>query len=239
MKIQLKTSGNSTGFIIALGIIVVWTLSLIFLLSINIQWLGLLWIITVLWQTFLYTGLFITAHDAMHGSVFPRNKKINDITGSIAVKLYALFSYKKLKKKHSEHHRFPGTEQDPDFHDGYNRDIISWYFHFIKGYVGWRQLAGMAVIFNIFQHLINVPVQNLIIFWIMPSLLSTVQLFYFGTYLPHREKGSAFADHHRARSNEFPVFWSLLTCYHFGYHHEHHLFPRVSWWRLPVLRKTN
>ncbi|MFA9473554.1 MAG: fatty acid desaturase [Filomicrobium sp.] len=26
---------------------------------------------------------------------------------------------------------------------------------------------------------------------------------------------------------------SLLTCFHFGYHHEHHLQPDVPWWRLP------
>ncbi|HYD98464.1 MAG TPA: fatty acid desaturase, partial [Alphaproteobacteria bacterium] len=29
---------------------------------------------------------------------------------------------------------------------------------------------------------------------------------------------------------------SLLTCYHFGHHHEHHLRPDVPWWRLPSLR---
>lgn len=26
---------------------------------------------------------------------------------------------------------------------------------------------------------------------------------------------------------------SFLTCYYFGYHLEHHLYPNVPWWRLP------
>ncbi|MGD9900028.1 MAG: fatty acid desaturase [Calditrichaceae bacterium] len=238
MNTLSETSRNLTGLMIALGIILVWGGSLIFLLSLNINWSVFLWIPLVLWQTFFYTGLFITAHDAMHGSVFPPNRILNDTIGAVSVILFALFSYRKLKRKHSEHHRFPGTRKDPDFHDGHNRGIVRWYFHFLRGYIGWRQLAGMALIFNVLEHLLNVPVQNLIAFWIMPSLLSTVQLFYFGTYLPHRETEITFTDHHRARSNEYPVFWSFLTCFHFGYHLEHHLYPSSSWWRLPVVRKN-
>ncbi|WP_201448975.1 hypothetical protein [Sinorhizobium medicae] len=44
----------------------------------------------------------------------------------------------------------------------------------------------------------------------------------FGTYRPHRVGHIPFADKHRARSNEFSPLLSLLTCFHFGYHHEHH-----------------
>ncbi len=236
MNTLSETSRNSGGLMIAFGIIFTWGISLIYLLSLHIKWSMFFWIPLVLWQTFFYTGLFITAHDAMHGSVYPRNRKLNDAIGAMAVMLYALFSYRKLKQKHSEHHQFPGTRKDPDFHDGHKRGIVSWYFHFLRGYIGWIQLTGMAVIYNILEHLFNVPVLNLLVFWIIPSLISTVQLFYFGTYLPHRETEIAFADRHRARSNDYPVFWSFLTCYHFGYHLEHHLVPSASWWRLPVVR---
>ena len=31
---------------------------------------------------------------------------------------------------------------------------------------------------------------------------------------------------------------SLVTCYHFGYHHEHHLYPAVPSWRLPAARRS-
>jgi beta-carotene ketolase (CrtW type) len=78
---------------------------------------------------------------------------------------------------------------------------------------------------------------NLIYFWVVPALLSTVQLFYFGTYLPHRELTEPYKDQHRARSNNYSNIFSLLTCYHFGYHWEHHEYPHIAWWRLPLMRK--
>ena len=31
-----------------------------------------------------------------------------------------------------------------------------------------------------------------------------------------------YPDAHRARSNDMPTWLSLITCFHFGYHHEHH-----------------
>jgi len=46
-------------------------------------------------------------------------------------------------------------------------------------------------------------------------------------------------DPHHALSSNFPPWLSLLTCYHFGYHREHHEAPGVPWWRLPELRWKN
>ena len=37
---------------------------------------------------------------------------------------------------------------------------------------------------------------------------------------------------HRGQNRrERPVWLSFLTCYHFGYHLEHHRYPWVLWWR--------
>ena len=77
------------------------------------------------------------------------------------------------------------------------------------------------------------------LFWAAPAVLSAVQLFYFGTYLPHRREAQDFADQHRTRTNEFPAIISLLTCFHFGYHHEHHSHPSAPWWRLPDIHRGN
>ena len=54
-------------------------------------------------------------------------------------------------------------------------------------------------------------------FWVAPSFLSSFQLFYFGTYLPHRSaddhsSAKPHVDKHRSRSNELPTWLSLLTC---------------------------
>jgi len=237
MKTENKTN-RWKGLAIAVLIIGLWGVSLYALLSVNLSTAPFyLLILPVLWQTFLYTGLFITAHDAMHGTVLPKHKKVNRFVGSLAVKLYALFSYSRLLEKHWVHHRNPASEEDPDFHDGENQNFIRWYFHFMNGYVTRNQLIGMAVAFNFLNLVLGVPIVNLLLFWVFPSLLSTVQLFYFGTYLPHRESGEGYSDRHRARSNEFSVAWSFLTCFHFGYHWEHHEYPYVPWWRLPATRR--
>lgn len=75
-------------------------------------------------------------------------------------------------------------------------------------------------------------------FFMLPAILASMQLFYFGTYLPHRHRDGAFADRHRSRSNEYGWLASLMTCFHFGYHHEHHLSPGTPWWALPGYRRT-
>ena len=71
----------------------------------------------------------------------------------------------------------------------------------------------------------------------LPAILSSVQLFTFGTFLPHRHEEAPFVDAHRSRTNDFGWLASLLTCFHFGYHHEHHLSPGTPWWALPAKRR--
>lgn len=193
----------------------------------------------ILFQTFLYTGLFITAHDAIHQSVLPGKPKVNKRFGTLILRAYALFDYNKVTSKHWDHHRFPASSKDPDFHDGTHKKFWPWYFHFLKNYLSIFQLIGMALIFNVLHHLFKFPIVNLLLFWVLPSLLSTVQLFYFGTFLTHRESQQGYKDAHRARSNEYNVLLSFVTCYHFGYHWEHHDRPNVPWWGLPKAKREN
>ena len=215
-----------------------WLASLVFLVTRDIAWhepTTYLWVMpAVALQTFLYTGLFITAHDAMHGIVAPRSKWLNDTFGTLAVTFYALFSFKKMLGRHHEHHDAPGhVGEDPDFHDGDHQGFGRWYLHFVFNYVTIWQIIGMAVAFNVMEHLLGISVFNLLVFWVAPALLSTLQLFYFGTYLPHR--GDPGNEHH-ARSNDYAPWLSFLTCYHFGYHLEHHEHPWAPWWHLPAVR---
>lgn len=237
IKPHLTTADSYRGLFAAIIVVGIWFISLFFALTRDLNILTL-WqmVILMIWLTFLYTGLFITAHDAMHGIVFPLNKQVNKSMGVITVSLYALFSYGTLLKKHREHHHNPGTDKDPDFHDGQHKGFWPWYFHFFFTYVGWWQMIGMAIVFNVLNHLFAFPPLNLLLFWVIPALLSTLQLFYFGTFLPHRELEEPFKDEHRARSNSFGIILSFLTCYHFGYHWEHHAYPFIPWWKLPSLR---
>ncbi|MEE4310851.1 MAG: fatty acid desaturase [candidate division KSB1 bacterium] len=222
-------------FSVALTVIAVWFFSLWLLLGLELATLQVYLIpFLILWQTFLYTGLFITAHDAMHGQVVPSNRRWNNATGAVITFLYALFSFRNLLDKHWDHHKYPASNGDPDYHDGKHSGFFAWYFRFMRNYIQWRQIVGMAIIYNVLLHILKIPNLNIILFWVIPALLSTVQLFYFGTFLPHRDTSTPFADRHRARSLTMPVWISFFSCYHFGgFHHEHHLHPSVAWFDLP------
>lgn len=186
--------------------------------------------------TWLNVGLFIVAHDAMHGSLAPRRPRLNRWVGRAALALYAGFSYARMAPRHFDHHRHSGTAQDPDFSAEHPAKFGPWYRAFIGRYFGLRELLILAAAIAVYLLLLGARPANLLLFWALPAVLSSLQLFLFGTYLPHRHTDAPFADRHHARSNEYHPLVSLLTCYHFGYHHEHHLQPHLPWWRLPAAR---
>ena len=68
-------------------------------------------------QTWLSVGLFIVAHDCMHGSLAPFRPGVNRWVGRLCLFLYAGFSFDRLIGNHFAHHRHAGTADDPDFDD--------------------------------------------------------------------------------------------------------------------------
>ncbi|HYF58737.1 MAG TPA: fatty acid desaturase [Burkholderiaceae bacterium] len=188
-------------------------------------------------QTWLGAGLFIVAHDAMHGSLAPGRPRLGDAFGRLALALYAGFSYDRLLPKHRLHHRHAGTALDPDFDADHPDAFWPWYGRFMREYMGVREVAALAAITAIWTLLLGAPLPNLLAFWALPAILSSLQLFRWGTWLPHRHDALPFADRHRARSDARGPWVTLLTCFHFGLHHEHHRSPRTPWWRLPALAR--
>lgn len=184
-------------------------------------------------QCWLYTGVFIVAHDTMHGSLAPRSTKTNAILGTVILFVYAGFNWKKMKAAHHAHHTHSGEAGDPDFNIENPKDFWPWYLKFFRQYF---RLAQFLVVFGFtlaYVFIFGAEYLNTILMWAVPAILSSLQLFYFGTYLTHRHKED-FIDAHNARSNSYPKWLSLMSCFHFGYHHEHHLFPHEPWWRLPA-----
>ncbi len=220
------------GLWIALTVLGGWLVSLTFLLHYPLDFRDPLVYLFVLVQMHLYTGVFITAHDAIHGVVAPRNKRLNYWIGFISASLFAFNNYQRLSAKHHLHHRHAATSDDPDFHDGHPNFFL-WFIAFAKEYVSILQILLMAVTYNILK--LWFPWENLVIFWMAPAVLSTFQLFYFGTYLPHR------GEHHNpplnARSQSLNHVKAFLSCYFFGYHLEHHAYPYLPWWQLPKARE--
>jgi beta-carotene ketolase (CrtW type) len=221
------------GLVIAISIIVLWGTHLFFSLTqvtvdISNPWLY----VHILIQLYLFTGLFITGHDAMHGTV-SKNRPLNQAIGYLCAFLYAGMWYRSLIRYHGLHHMYPATERDPDYSVG-SQNFFVWWFRFMMHYLTWIQLLIMAVLYNILR--IWFPDWTIISFWVIPAVLSTFQLFYFGTFLPHRLPHTETMGVHKARTLRSFHLWAMLSCYFFGYHREHHESPRTPWWQLYKLK---
>ena len=217
------------GVWIGLAIMALWVVAMGFTLARPIDWQSPWPYLAFLMLTHLYTGLFITAHDAMHRLVSP-DSKTNRLVGAVCALLFAFNWYPRLLANHLRHHSHPATGPDPDWHPG---GFWAWYWSFVQHYVTVWQILAMAIAFNVAK--VWLPVENLFFFWMAPAVLSTFQLFYFGTYLPHKGE-HAEADPHKANSQPLGHVWAFLSCYFFGYHHEHHAMPWLPWYRLPAAR---
>ncbi|GIL59465.1 hypothetical protein Vafri_14109 [Volvox africanus] len=187
---------------------------------------------------FLYTGLFITTHDAMHGAIALRSRRINDFLGRLAISLYAWFDYSVLHRKHWEHHNHTGIPLvDPDFHHG-NPNLLIWFAQFMMSYMTVFQFIKIAAWSNVLL-LLGAPIANQMVFMTAAPLLSAFRLFYYGTYVPHHPpKGHVGPMPWQvSRSSNAPTLLSFLTCYHFDMHWEHHRWPYAPWWQLPICRQ--
>ncbi len=215
------------GLLIAIFLLVLWATNLAFWLTTDVDWRSAWPYLGFLVQTHLYTGIFITAHDAMHGTV-SNNKTLNTAVGTLCAALFALNYYPALNRKHHLHHRFVGTDKDPDYHGG---SFWLWYWSFAKQYITWWQILLMAILFNVLS--LFWQQTQVAVFWALPSVLATFQLFYFGTFIPHRNSPD---NKHKSVSMPKNHFLAFLSCYFFGYHYEHHDSPATPWWKLHALK---
>jgi len=224
------------GILIAVTVISAWSIHLFYILSfVPVDFTSPAFYLHILLQSYLYTGLFITGHDAMHGAV-AKPKWINTVIGYLSAFLFAGLSYKMLLKNHWEHHRHPGEEGDPDYNMN-TQNFWIWWFTFMRRYATLTQIIIMAVIFNLLK--LAFPEISIWFFWVIPAFLGSLQLFYFGTYLPHKQPHTNEMEPHRARSQKMNHLRAMMSCYFFGYHYEHHESPRTPWWQLYKLKEEN
>jgi beta-carotene ketolase (CrtW type) len=187
----------------------------------------------------LSVGLFIIAHDAMHGSLVPGWPRLSACVGALMLFVYAGFGWRKLRDAHMDHHKYSGTDRDPDFDAKHPTSFWPWYLTFLRRYFGPVSLIYVVAVTWGYLLIGKFAPVNVVLLYGAPAIVSSFQLFYFGTYLPHRHfEGGDFADRHNARTAAYGGLASLLSCFHFGYHHEHHLSPYVPWWGLPARREA-
>lgn len=226
------------GIFLAIAIILVWASHLAYMFSfVEFSFTNVGMYAHILLQGWLYTGLFITGHDAMHGTI-TRNKSINNLLGTMATFLFAAMSYKRLRKNHGLHHVAPATEKDPDFY-AKSQNFFLWWGVFMWRYITLWQLIAMAAIYNIFIHVLGLGEVKVILYWAVPAILGTMQLFYAGVYWPHKEPHMPHMQPHRARTLKKNHPWAMLSCYFFGYHWEHHQDQYVPWWQLYKTKTNN
>jgi beta-carotene ketolase (CrtW type) len=203
-------------------------------------------VVLVLLRAQLQTGLFIVAHDAMHGLLVPGRTRWNNTMGALALLLYAGLPFSACLRQHQRHHRAPGSAQDPDFPNDLQAGALAWYRQFLARYLSQTQmlllLASWALVLAITSAVAEVPLAiafwRVLLFVTLPLLLSSLQLFVFGTFLPHRCQRRPEQRAHPISLN-LPPWLSLLACFHFGYHREHHDNPGLSWFELPAARSLH
>ena len=188
----------------------------------------------VLIQIYLYTGLFITAHDSIHGTVCS-NATINYWVGKICLLSFAGFDYDFIREEHWKHHSHAGLEgEDPDFHHG-KPQFLLWIFQFMVNYTKISQVCRLVIIVTILQYY-GAPLSHLYVFMTGAGLTSALILFYYGTYVPHKPDDHAQdlnrPEGFRTLGESDNRLTSFLKCYNFGCHSEHHANPRIPWWAL-------
>jgi len=94
------------------------------------------------------------------------------------------------------------------------------------------QLVIMAVLYNVLMYLFKLDSLTVLLFWALPAILGTFQLFWVGVYWPHKLPHLPDMGLHKARTQQKNHLWAFISCYFFGYPREHHESPSTSWWQL-------
>jgi len=234
---------TAKGLVITAAIVLGWGGSLVSLLALNLPhqpWWAL--VAAVLLRTQLQTGLFIVGHDAMHGLLWPSRPQRNHALGAFALALYAALPYGHCRQQHQRHHLGTASADDPDFPTDHRAGPLRWYGQFMAGYLslpqmGWL-LSRWGLLACAYSTITPSAVLNVLIFCTLPLLLSSFHMFLVGTYLPHRVQRPPGLQSHPASLN-LPPWLSMLACFHFGYHREHHDNPGLSWFQLPAVRQRS
>lgn len=226
MKEFIKTD---RGLLVALAIISLWFLTIFGFFQFEINWWNPLYYLISFIPAYLYTGLFITAHESWHGNI-SRHRALNRFIGILACTLFAYNSYYKIQTGHHKHHAEPASDDDPEFSK--TRKFFPWLFSFTFHYLTVWQFLLMSVTTTVM--LKYFPTGNIIMYYLAPTFISTLQLFYFGTYLPHRGE---YTNKHQSGTQKKNHLWAFITCYFFGYHYEHHYSPKTPWYQLYKLKE--
>ncbi len=194
-------------------------------------------VVTIPINACAFTGLFILAHEAIHGTLVPEFPAFGHVLGRLFATVYALVDYDLLRANHWEHHGHVATEKDPDF-DSSGRLFVHG-FRFMRRYLRVRSILLLALA----GHLLGQAGYSaaMIGAYVAPVLLSTLVVFTVGIHLVHhpvllaqRTEG----DPQRSVCIDLGRVGSALVILNFNVHWHHHAHPRLSWWELGAMREA-
>ena len=192
-------------------------------------------LVTIPLNTCVFTGLFILAHEAIHGTLFPGHPRLGHAVGRVFATVYALVDYDLLRENHRKHHACVATVGDPDF-DGEGR-LLAHGVRFLRRYLRWYALPLLAAS----GHLVGQAGHTAAMLgaYVVPVLLSTLVVFTVGIHLVHHPellRTHAAGDPQRSVCIDLGRIGSAVLILNFNVHWHHHAHPRLSWWELGSMR---
>lgn len=183
------------------------------------------------WMTFAFTGLFILAHEAIHGLLWPGHPRAAHALGALFAFAYAFMDYRTLRARHFEHHADPGGGGDPDAHA--SGRFAPHLAVFVLRYLNLPQVALLVLAGSRLGAAGHG--RALLLAWVVPLVCSTLLIFWLGIHLVHHpaliRRGLADA-RHRAATVDLGPFLSFATVLFFNYHWLHHEHPHLTWAQL-------
>jgi len=205
-------------------------------------------------------ALGLLTHEAIHQNL-SKNKILNDFLGKYACGLPVFISFERWKTLHLMHHRFVGTEADPD------RYLYQFYPITFKNFC-YQLLSGKLILFHFIyftdlgKNLFNVPFKKIdrlifiafhilliviffhfkiinyyFIFWCIPFIFC-IPLTLLYNCLEHHECYKLKDENKKSRTIILSnLFQKIILPLNVQFHGEHHLHPNIPQYNLEKLHK--
>ena len=202
----------------------------------------------------VYT-LFTPLHEATHNNI-SSHRVINNIIGNMVIVPFFFANFKTFKYIHLQHHSHTNRPiLDPDRFSRFGWISCIWMFaHYNYYYISVickkkpfnNNILYMGCVYTfIYMCYIYSTLNHIWILWILPSIIATGILAYLFDYLPHRDHTDTI---HTTKMTDGCIYFnngkgndilSILTCNQLTYHHVHHLYSKIPFYKYKSVWESN
>lgn len=200
-------------------------------------------------------------HETSHKTMFT-NIKINEFVGNL-IGILAGYDFKTYRVNHMKHHKFLGTEQDPEFGNFIHKDNDSeskislllkslLFVDFLKLFnnlllnkknitkksinkIYFSIVFYLAMFFILYGSDINGIIYHAFILFLAVGSVT----FFLNRYrgVSEHPMGKSAESTMYTKTNKNILFQYFFANFNFNYHLEHHIFPEVSSYHYPSINK--